>query len=160
MSKNRRVPDTSPKRPTEQRSEVIGVVALGAALFLLISMISLQAHALVMGPFGRSVASLYYGLAGVCGYLLIVLAAIAAVRMLLDRDPIVPAMIWLGTVLGVVALATLVHLCAPHYRVAGHGPVLQRRGRHRQRRQLASAGAWRVYLTRRGQCSVCVGAGT
>jgi len=122
MSKNRRVPDTSPKRPTEQRSEVIGVVALGAALFLLISMISLQAHALVMGPFGRSVASLYYGLAGVCGYLLIVLAAIAAVRMLLDRDPIVPAMIWLGTVLGVVALATLVHLCAPHYRVAGHGP--------------------------------------
>src|SRR5580704_16967070 len=122
MSKNRRVPDTSPKRPTEQRSEVIGVVGLGISLFLLIAMISLQAHALVMGPFGRSVASLYYGLAGVCGYLLIALGAIAAVRMLLDREPIVPMMIWLGCVLGVISLAMLVHLIAPHYRVAGHGP--------------------------------------
>ena len=98
------------------------MVALGVSLFLLIAMISLQAHALVMGPFGRSVASLYYGLAGVCGYPLIVLGAIAAVRMLLDREPIVPVMIWLGTLLGVVALAMLVHLVAPHYRVAGHGP--------------------------------------
>ncbi|HEY1816544.1 MAG TPA: DNA translocase FtsK 4TM domain-containing protein [Kofleriaceae bacterium] len=122
MSKNRRVPDTSPKRSSEQRSEVIGVVALGAALFLLISMISLQAHALVMGPFGRSVASHYYSLAGVCGYPLIVLGAIAAVRMLLDREPIVPLMIWLGTMLGVVALAMLVHLAAAGYRIAGHGP--------------------------------------
>src|SRR6185312_9263884 len=122
MSKNRRVPDTSPKRPSEQRSEVVGVVFLGAALFLLISMISLQAHALVMGPFGRSVASHFYGLAGVCGYPLIVLGAIAAIRMLLDREPIVPVMIWLGAILGVVALAMLVHLIAPGYRVAGHGP--------------------------------------
>ncbi len=98
------------------------MVGLGVSLFLLIAMISLQANALVMGPFGRSIAGLYYGLAGVCGYLLIVLAAIAAVRMLLDREPIVPVMVWLGTLLGVVALAMLVHLVAPHYRVAGHGP--------------------------------------
>jgi S-DNA-T family DNA segregation ATPase FtsK/SpoIIIE len=128
MSKNRRVPDTSPPkragngRKAEQRSEVFGVLALGIALFLLISMISLQANALVMGPFGRSVAAHYYGLAGVCGYLLIALGAIAAVRMLLDREPIVPMMIWIGCVLGVVSLAMLVHLIAPHYRVAGHGP--------------------------------------
>jgi DNA segregation ATPase FtsK/SpoIIIE, S-DNA-T family len=101
---------------------VFGVLALGIALFLLISMISLQANALVMGPFGRSVAGHYYGLAGVCGYLLIALGAIAAVRMLLDREPIVPMMIWIGSVLGVVSLAMLVHLIAPHYRVAGHGP--------------------------------------
>ena len=66
-----------------------------------------------MGPFGRSVASHFYGLAGVCGYPLIVLGAIAAVRMLLDREPIVPVMIGLGTMLGVVALAMLVHLMAP-----------------------------------------------
>src|SRR5580692_9164646 len=126
MSKNRRVPDTSPPKRTgnsgrksEQRSEVFGVLALGIALFLLISMISLQANALVMGPFGRSVAGHYYGLAGVCGYLLIAWGAIAAGRMLLDRAPIVPMMIWLGCVLGVVSLAMLVHLIAPHYRVAG-----------------------------------------
>jgi DNA segregation ATPase FtsK/SpoIIIE, S-DNA-T family len=101
---------------------VFGVLALGIALFLLISMISLQANALVMGPFGRAVAGHYYGLAGVCGYLLIALGAIAAVRMLLDREPIVPMLIWIGCVLGVVSLAMLVHLIAPHYRVAGHGP--------------------------------------
>ena len=100
----------------------MGVLALGVALFLLISMISLQANALVMGPFGRSVAGHYYGLAGVCGYLLIALGAIAAVRLLLDREPVVPVMIWIGCALGVVSLAMLVHLIAPHYRVAGHGP--------------------------------------
>ena len=46
---------------------MIGVIGLGAALFLLIAMVSLQVGAMVMGPFGRSVAGLFYGVAGVCG---------------------------------------------------------------------------------------------
>jgi S-DNA-T family DNA segregation ATPase FtsK/SpoIIIE len=101
---------------------VAGVVGLGAGLFLLIAMISLQAHTLVMGPFGRSTAGLFYGLAGMCGYLLIGLGIAAAIRTLLDRSPVMPALIVAGTLLGVVSLATLVHLVAPHYRVSGHGP--------------------------------------
>ena len=69
MSKNRKNSSTS----TDRRREVIGVVGLGAGLFLLIAMISLQAHTLVMGPFGRSTASLFYGLAGICSYGLVAL---------------------------------------------------------------------------------------
>jgi S-DNA-T family DNA segregation ATPase FtsK/SpoIIIE len=100
----------------------MGVIGLGAALFLLIATISLQAHTMVMGPFGRTVASLFYGLAGVCGYFLIGLAAAWAIRTLIEREPAMPPLIAAGTMLGVVALATLVHLVAPGYRIAGHGP--------------------------------------
>jgi S-DNA-T family DNA segregation ATPase FtsK/SpoIIIE len=125
MSKNQRINSTSArdgKGTHDRRREVFGVVGLGTALFLLIAMISLQAGGAVMGPFGRSIAGLFYGMAGVCGYLAIALGIVAAIRMLLDREPALPAMIALGALLGIVALATLVHLVAPHYRVAGHGP--------------------------------------
>ncbi|HUS30284.1 MAG TPA: DNA translocase FtsK 4TM domain-containing protein, partial [Kofleriaceae bacterium] len=63
-----------------------------------------------------------YGLAGMCGYLLIALGVAAAIRGLLGRTPAMPPLVVAGTLLAVVALATLVHLIAPHYRVAGHGP--------------------------------------
>src|SRR5207342_2910040 len=108
MSKNRKNSSTSAGRD-DRRREVAGVIGLGAGLFLLIAMISLQAHTLVMGPFGRSTAGLFYGLAGMCGYMLIALGMAAAIRTLLDRSPVMPAMIVLGTLLGVVALATLAH---------------------------------------------------
>jgi len=121
MSKNRKIKDTSVST-ADRRREVLGVIGLGAALFLLVAMISLQAGKLVMGPFGRSSAGLFYGLAGVCGYVLIVLALITAIRTLLDRDPIMPGVIAIGAVIGVISLATLVHLAASGYRVAGHGP--------------------------------------
>src|SRR3569623_1636101 len=117
MSKNRKIKDTS-----APRREVFGVIGLGAALFLSIAMVSLQAHTMVMGPFGRSIASMFYGIAGVCGYFLIVLAAVAAVRTIIERAPVLPPLIVAGTLLGVVALATLIHLIVPGYRVAGHGP--------------------------------------
>src|SRR5512146_1756006 len=120
MSKNRKISSTSSAGGTDRRREVVGVIGLGAGLFLLIAMISLQAHALVMGPFGRSTAGLFYGIAGMCGYLLIGLGVAAAIRMLLAREPAMPPLVVVGTLLGVVALATLVHLVAPHYRVAGH----------------------------------------
>ncbi len=121
MSRNRKIQHTSVSG-TDRRREVFGVIGLGAGLFLLIAMISLQAHTLVMGPFGRSMASLFYGIAGVCGYLLIALAVVAAIRILLDRKPAMPVTIAAGTLLGMVALATLIHLIAPSYRVLGHGP--------------------------------------
>jgi DNA segregation ATPase FtsK/SpoIIIE, S-DNA-T family len=123
MSKNPRINSTSKGGAVhDRRREVAGVVGLGAALFLLIAMMSLQAGAMVMGPFGRSVAGFFYGIAGIPGYAFVLLGAIAAIRMLLDRDQALPPMIAIGAALGVLALATLVHLIAPHYRVAGHGP--------------------------------------
>ncbi|MGE0403126.1 MAG: DNA translocase FtsK 4TM domain-containing protein [Kofleriaceae bacterium] len=124
MSKNRKIRDSSasPKTESDRRHEVLGVIGLGAALFLLVAMLSLQANALVMGPFGRATAGLFYGLAGVCGYAVIALLAIASVRTLLERDPVMPIVIAAGTIIGIVSVATLVHLAFAGYRVAGHGP--------------------------------------
>ena len=123
MSKNRKIKDTSASPVvTDRHREVMGVVGLGAALFLTIAMVSLQANHLVMGPFGRSMAGLFYGLAGVCGYFVIALGSIACVRTLLGKEPIMPVAIAIGTAIGVVSLAMLAHLAFGGYRVAGHGP--------------------------------------
>jgi len=126
MSKNRRIRDTSVS-PRDggsngRRREVLGVVGLGAAIFLLIALVSLQAGRLVMGPFGRSTASLFYGVVGVCGYFLIALAVVAAIRTLIEREPVMPAVLVIGALLGVVSLAIAAHLAASGYRVAGYGP--------------------------------------
>ncbi|MEJ7602230.1 MAG: DNA translocase FtsK 4TM domain-containing protein [Kofleriaceae bacterium] len=121
MSKNRKIKDTSVRSP-DRRREVLGVVGLGAGLFLLVAMLSLQANKLVMGPFGKSSAGLFYGLAGVCGYALIALAVVAAIRTLIEREPVMPPTIAIGTLIGVISLATLIHLAASSYRVVGHGP--------------------------------------
>jgi DNA segregation ATPase FtsK/SpoIIIE, S-DNA-T family len=121
MSRNRKIKESSASSG-DRRREVLGIIGLGAALFLLVAMVSLQAGKLVMGPFGKSSAGLFYGLAGVCGYALIGLALVTAIRTLLERDPIMPGTVALGTVIGVLSLATLVHLAAAGYRVAGHSP--------------------------------------
>ena len=121
MSKNRKIKEAS-AAPGDRRREVFGVLGLGATLFLLAAMLSLQAGRMVMGPFGKSSAGLFYGLAGVCSYVLVGLALVAAIRTLIERDPVMPATIALGAAIGVVSLATLAHLVAPGYRVAGHGP--------------------------------------
>ena len=102
--------------------EIAGIVALGTSLFALLAMVSLQAGALFMGPFGRTVASLVYGIAGLGSYALIALAVIAAVRSLMERRPIMPWQVAVGSVLGVVALAVLTELAAGDYEVAAIGP--------------------------------------
>jgi S-DNA-T family DNA segregation ATPase FtsK/SpoIIIE len=126
MSKNRRIRDTSvsPREggSTGRRREVLGVVGLGTSIFLLIALVSLQADRLVMGPFGRFTASLFYGVAGVCGYFLIALAIVAAIRTLIEREPILPLLVAAGAMLGVASLAVLAQLLASGYRVAGYGP--------------------------------------
>src|SRR5438128_11331420 len=114
MSKNRKIREAS-EGTSDRRREVIGVIGLGAALFLLVAMVSLQAGKLVMGPFGRSTAGLYYGLAGICGYALIALAAIACVRLLIEREPVMPLTVAAGTVIGVVSVAMLAHLAFGEY---------------------------------------------
>jgi S-DNA-T family DNA segregation ATPase FtsK/SpoIIIE len=117
MAKNRKMSDGS-----DRRREVLGVIGLGLALFLVIAMVSLQLGTLVMGPFGRTTAGAFYGIAGICGYALIVLGAVAAVRVITEKEPAIPLLVGIGVGLGVIALATLIHLVAPGYRVAGHGP--------------------------------------
>lgn len=101
---------------------MLGVLGLGLGLFLLIAMLSLQAGRLVMGPFGKTSAGLFYGLAGIPGYFLIALGLVAAVRTLLEREPVMPILVTIGVVIGVVSFATLIHLAVPNYRVSGYGP--------------------------------------
>ena len=63
---NKPLPKKLPAPPPNKRNydgtrgrEVAGILALGASLFVLFAMLSSQAHALVMGPFGRSAAALF-----------------------------------------------------------------------------------------------------
>lgn len=123
MAKNRKIKDPPVRRGgSHRRREVLGVIGVGLALFLLASLISLQAGKLVMGPFGRVSGVAVYGLGGVTSYLIVVLLAVASLRALIERNPIMPSEVILGATLGLVSLATLVHLAASGYRVAGNGP--------------------------------------
>ncbi len=127
MAKNRKIREPSARTAgsragSHRRREVLGVLGVGVALFCFASLVSLQAGALVMGPFGRACGSAIYGLGGVTSYLLVGLVVLAALRALLERDPILAPELMLGTTLGMISLGTLIHLAASGYRVAGHGP--------------------------------------
>jgi S-DNA-T family DNA segregation ATPase FtsK/SpoIIIE len=138
MSKNRRIKSSSSAAARESRGprgqaaqaahsgtrgrEVGGILALGVSLFLVLALISLQGGGLLMGPFGSAVAGVVYGIAGLCSYALVILVLVGSVRLLMERRPALPAELVVGVVLGVVAVSTLLHLAAPDYRVAGHGP--------------------------------------
>src|SRR5262249_14459062 len=102
--------------------EIAGIVALGASVFLLAALLSLQAHGLLMGPFGRAIANLVYGLAGIPAYALVALVLVAAVRTLMGRRPVMPLEIGLGAGLAVIAVGVQLHLACASYRVGGHGP--------------------------------------
>ena len=152
MSKNRKIKDSSPvvlpaNRPNRMIApsgggrdngreksassgsgghgrgrEIGGIVALGGGLFITLSMIALQVGHMFMGPFGHFVGSAAYGLAGIFSYALIGLMITAAVRSLLSKKPAMPLELGLGVTLGAISAATLLHLAASGYRVAGHGP--------------------------------------
>jgi len=103
--------------------EILGIAALGAAIFLLAGLMSLGfGDGRLMGPFGRSSALLVYSLVGLGGYAVVVGLVGVALRLLLGRSPILRLSVALGVGLGVVALDTLAHLCAGERRVAGRPP--------------------------------------
>ncbi len=105
-----------------RRTEIGGVIALGITLFVTLAMIALQAGGLWMGPFGRRVASMVYGIGGLTSYALVAMVAVAAVRVLMEKRPAIPVAIGAGVALGALSLGTLLHLAGDDYRVAGHGP--------------------------------------
>lgn len=139
MAKNRKIKTASARNERTERSsnsrgssssagsahrrrEVLGVVGVGVSLFLFASLASLQAGKMVMGPFGHATGSAVYGLGGMTSYLMVAMLGIAAVRAIGERDPIMPPEILLGSTLGLISLATLIHLGLHTYRVDGHGP--------------------------------------
>ncbi|HVK78123.1 MAG TPA: DNA translocase FtsK 4TM domain-containing protein, partial [Kofleriaceae bacterium] len=115
---NRRTAEHSPGRGRE----ITGIVALGASVFILLAMIALSSGGLFMGPFGRSIASMVYGIAGLGSYVLVGLAIVGAVRSLMERRPVIPWEITAGVGLGVLSVAVLLHLAVASYRVGGIGP--------------------------------------
>ncbi len=92
------------------------------AAFVLLSLISYQAHGMLMGPFGRALARLAYGLCGIPVYALVVLIGVTAIRGLMERKPAMPMQLGLGVALGAVATAVLIHLAFSGYRIEGRGP--------------------------------------
>jgi S-DNA-T family DNA segregation ATPase FtsK/SpoIIIE len=118
LTANRRIYDADASRGRE----VFGVIALGTSLFVLMAMFSLQANALFMGPFGRTVAGMVYGVAGFGSYVLVILATAAAVRSLMGKETVMPWEIGVGVGLGVLSMGVLLHLVVARYRVAGFGP--------------------------------------
>ncbi len=118
LTANRRIEDADASRGRE----VFGVIALGTSLFVLMAMVSLQANALFMGPFGRTVAGMVYGVAGFGSYVLVILAVAAAVRSLMGKEPVMPWEIGVGVTFGVLSMGVLLHLVAASYRVGGFGP--------------------------------------
>src|SRR5437588_695482 len=84
MSKNRKIKSSSTTGPMRARAgsgdgpggEVVGILALGASVFVLAALVSFQANGLLMGPFGRAIANLVYGTAGIPAYALVALVAL------------------------------------------------------------------------------------
>src|SRR5258706_10282745 len=122
MGKNRKIKDSSASGGTGRWREVGGIVAFGTGVFLLLAVISLQAHGALMGPFGRGMARLAYGVFGVCSYAVVGVLLWTAFRSLLERDPILAPAIAAGVALAIVAVGVLAHLIAAHYRIHGVGP--------------------------------------
>jgi len=135
MSKNRRVKQTSRAKPKAQaraqakpqgggRSrEIVGIVSLGAAIFVSAALFSLQTgDGHFMGPFGRSIARAVYALGGMCSYLVAVALGLIAIRLLTGRATSMKSDEGAGIGIGILSLATLAHLAGSSYRVSGHAP--------------------------------------
>ncbi len=103
--------------------EVAGVLALGASIFFIVSLLSLQlGDGLMMGPFGRSFALLGYSIFGIGAHVAALAAACVSIRLLMERETIAKPSQIIGITLALLSLAVLIHLTASSYRIAGYGP--------------------------------------
>jgi len=90
-------------------------------VFLFTALLSLSiGDGLLMGPFGRTSALAAYGVFGFSAYLVGAGLFVVALRMLLDREPVVEATQVSGASIGVVSLCSLAHLCSGDWTIAGH----------------------------------------
>ncbi len=131
MSRKQSVPRINRRKPSERAAprdsarsrEIAGVLGLGAAIFIIAGLLSLQiGDGRLMGPFGRSVAVMCYAAFGLCAYPVAIAIGLIGGRLLTDRQPVARGQHVLGGALGLLSLGVLFHLCAGGYRVAGYGP--------------------------------------
>jgi len=103
--------------------EVVGIVLLGLALFVGLSVISLQVgHGTLMGPCGATVGLAVYALVGVGSYLVAFGLGLVAVRCLTGRPLGLASVASLASALGTLSLAVLLHLALGRLRLRGYGP--------------------------------------
>src|SRR5438270_8720796 len=103
--------------------EVAGIVLLGLALFIGLSVVSLQlGSGTLMGPCGATVGLGVYALAGLGAYLVALGLAIAAVRCLQGRPLHLKSVAFAAAVGGAISAAVLLHLALGAHRLRGFGP--------------------------------------
>jgi len=104
-------------------SEVAGVLALGASIFLMASLLSLQfGDGLLMGPFGRSFALFGYSIFGVGAHLVGACGTLISVRLLMEKETVAKGNHVIGISMGLLSAGVLLHLGFDSYHVAGYGP--------------------------------------
>ena len=111
------------KAPSGRWREVTGIVALGVALFVGLSLVTFQiGRGGLMGPVGGTVALGVYALLGVAGYLVVWGVSVVAVRCLIG-GPVRPR--WprlLAGLTGGLGMTVLLHLALGAHRLHGHPP--------------------------------------
>ncbi len=118
-------PSESAPRGTRQnrRREISGILLLAGGLFATMSLVSMQVGGdPLMGPGGGAVASGLYSLFGLCAYLVIGAASVAAVRCFRARPLVDGLREGAGSLLLLCAIAVLLHLPFAGSDVALHGP--------------------------------------
>ena len=118
-------PSESTPRGTRQnrRREISGILLLAGGLFATMSLVSMQVGGdPLMGPGGGAVASGLYSLFGLCAYLVIGAASVAAVRCFRARPLVDGLREGAGSLLLLCAIAVLLHLPFAGSDVALHGP--------------------------------------
>jgi DNA segregation ATPase FtsK/SpoIIIE, S-DNA-T family len=106
-----------------RRREISGILLLAGGLFAVMSLVSMQVGGdPLMGPGGGAVATGLYSLFGLCAYLVIAAASVAAVRCFRARPLIDGLREGAGALLLLCAIAVLLHLPFAGSDVALHGP--------------------------------------
>jgi S-DNA-T family DNA segregation ATPase FtsK/SpoIIIE len=102
---------------------VAGIVLLGLALFIGLSVVSLQlGNGTLMGPCGATVGLGVYALSGIGAYLIAFGLGLAAVRCLQGRPLHLKSIAFVAAVGGAIAASILLHLAFGHHRLRGFGP--------------------------------------
>jgi len=106
-----------------RRREILGIGLLGIGLFLLVSLVSMQAgNNHLMGPGGAAAARGIYALAGIPSYISIVASLIIAVRLCRGKPVVDGVFEAAGFVSLLCSTAVLCHLPFAEGATLGHGP--------------------------------------
>jgi hypothetical protein len=109
--------------PPSRGREVAGIVLLGLALFVGLSVGSLHVGAVnLMGPCGGFIGAGVYALLGLCSYLFAAGLALLAIRCLSGKPLQLRSIETLGALLSALSAAILLHVAAASYRVHGYAP--------------------------------------